>query len=975
MDHSPADTDPAAWPDPGAPWVVAVGASAGGLEPLQAFFGALKAPTGAAFVVLQHLSPDHRSLMPDLLAPHCALPVVEAVDGQALEADRVYMMPPGVWMTLAEQRLVFEARPARGLSLPIDRFFTSLSQVCPQVSVGVVLSGSGADGALGGQALQRAGGFVMAQQPDTAQFDSMPRALMEGVRVDACAPPADLAARVLALTQGRAGRVAREGLVEAPSARTALQRIFAALLEHCGLDFGQYKLPTVMRRIERRMQELGEATLDAYADIVDRSVDECDALRSELLIPVTQLFRDPEAFEATGREIESLVRALPEGQPLRIWSAGCATGEEPYSLAILALEACERAGRWPPIKVFGTDVDQSVLDLAATGTYPLTAGVGLAPDRVARHFTVVDECMVVRPELRRLVLFARHNLLDDPPFTRIDLVVCRNTLIYLQAPAQERVMRRLQYALNPQGCLFLGSSESLGALQGDFQIVDAAHKLYRLVRPVVVPFASGGYVSRAVSIDRQQRLERTDAQDKARRLVEAAQRRILQLYAPLCLLMTAQRQLIHAWGPTQRYLRLSEGTPRLDAINLLPARLSTLVGRACHVALDEGREVVEPPVTVDLHGEPLLVRVRAVPVQDARQPDMAVLVTIDEVPVTGEPVSLRGGQASPESVNELDRLGSLERELADTRLSLQGTIEDLEAANEELQATNEELMSSNEELQSTNEELQSVNEELHTVNAEYNAKLEAVTSLNADLDGMSQSTGIATLFVDRALNLLRFTPEAALMFRFRPGDIGRSVADFNNPLDHPDFIHDLQAVLAGGPCIEREVPSRLGGTYIVRILGYGEALALPRRAVVSLIDVSRLHDAQRLQSVLDAVPAHVAVLDVNGTIVQVNQPWLAFARDNGGQARHIGIGTNYLAVLARSTAPGALEVLRGLQQVLMGREARYNVVYPCHSPDEDRWFAMCATRCDLPGGGAVVTHVDITPWHARLSQPPERSDG
>ncbi len=316
------------------------------------------------------------------------------------------------------------------------------------------------------------------------------------------------------------------------------------------------------------------------------------------------------------------------------------------------------------------------------------------------------------------------------------------------------------------------------------------------------------------------------------------------------------------------------------------------------------------------------------------------------------------------------------------RSSLQTSIEELEAANEELQATNEELMSSNEELQSTNEELQSVNEELYTVNAEYNAKLDAVSALNADLDGMSQATGIATLFVDGQQQLVRFTPEASALFRLRPSDIGRPIGDFNNQLDYPDLLPDLRAVLAGGAAVEREVAGPAGASYLVRLLGYGERAGVPRRAVLSLIDISRLRDARRLQAVIDSLPEHVAVLDVHGTVRQVNHAWHTFAANNdggsgiGSQADGpVGVGVNYLAVLARATTPDALEVLRGLQQVLSGRHDHYRVTYPCHSPSAQRWFVMNASALRGSEQGAVVSHFDITPWHGLMADPTGASRG
>ena len=957
------------------PWIVAVGASAGGLEALQRFFSAVHAPSHAVFVVIQHLSPDHRSMMSELLARHSELPVTEAVAGATLETDHVYLMPPGVLMTIEQERLVFEPRPLHGVSLPIDLFFRSLAAANPAHGIGVVLSGSGSDGSAGAAVLRAAGGYVMAQTPETARFDSMPRSVIGSTNVDAVQAPDVLAAQVLAITQGRAGRLPPGELVDAVSVKPALQRLFDSLMDHAGVDFGLYKLPTMTRRIERRMLVLGCSSLADYADRVDSSQEECEALRRELLIPVTGFFRDPLAFEALTLALTDLVRALPNGRTLRLWSAGCATGEEAYSLAIAALEACTVVQRWPAIKVFATDVDQGFLNVGATGSYPAGAADALSPARREAHFTVHEDRLVVKGELRQLVLFARHNLLEDAPFTKMDLVVCRNTLIYFQADAQDKVMRRLQYALNPQGVLFLGSSESLGALQSDFQAIDSANKLYRLVRPVLTALAvREGFARSSVAL-RHRRGDRASeaASSGSTQLTDSAQRLLLQSYAPLSLLVTAQRQLLHAWGPTQRFLRLPEGEPHLDAIRLLPPRLGAVASHALHCAVRERREHIAPPLRLDLDGKPVHVRVVARPLGGDELPEACALISFEELP---EAVAL--AEQRPLTDGEVDRLALVERELAEARATLQASIEELEAANEELQATNEELMSSNEELQSTNEELQSVNEELYTVNAEYNAKLDTVSALNADLDGMSQATGIATLFVDQQQNLLRFTPEAAHLFRLRLGDVGRALGDFHHTLDYPELADDLHRVLLGGPAVEREVPSAAGAIYLVRALGYGESLGVPRRAVITLIDVTRVRDVRRLQSVIDAVPAHVAVLDLHGTIRQVNQGWQQFAARNGqgapaplagGLSDGLSVGANYLGVLARANSGDSLDVLRGLQQVLAGQRDSYRVTYPCHSPTEQRWFVMQATA--LPGEqpGAVVCHFDISPWHATVIQP------
>ena len=942
-------------------WVIAVGASAGGLEPLQRFFACTQAPTRAAYVVIQHLAPDHRSMMSELLGRHAHLPVREAVAGEALKQDHIYLMPAGILMTIEHERLVFAPRPLQGISLPIDAFFRSLSGEGAEHAIGVVLSGSGSDGTAGAVSLRGAGGFVMAQSPESARFDSMPRSVIASTAVDAVLPPEGLAARVLALTQGRTDRITPGEVVCATAPKPTLQRLFDALMKHSGVDFSHYKLPTLMRRIERRMTMLGTATLADYAEAIEDSESEREALRRELLIPVTGFFRDPAAFAALGVALQAMLQAMTSDRPLRIWSAGCATGEEAYSVAITALEACAAVGRWPGIKVFATDLDPRFLGIGGAGSYPAGSADGIATHQLAQWFHRTEDHISIKPELRHLVLFARHNLLEDAPFTHMDLIVCRNTLIYFQAEAQDRVMRRLQYALGPQGLLFLGSSESLGALQADFQAVDAAHKLYRLVRPVLTALAVRDGFGRSSLALRGRAGPAATGPAATQPMVEAAWTRLLQAYAPLSLLVTAQRQLVHAWGPTHRFLRLPEGEARLDAIRMLPGDIGPVAAHAMLGALRERREHRSPPLTTTIDGEVCSVRVVARPIALDDHAEPCVLLSIEEAG-TAAP-----GAEAPLSAVELDRLAAVENELALTRASLQSGVEELEAANEELQATNEELMSSNEELQSTNEELQSVNEELYTVNAEYNAKLDIVSALNADLDGMSQSTGIATLFVDQRLELVRFTPEAAALFRLRGSDIGRGIGAFSNPLSYPELLADLRRVLDGESMVEREVTGSGGALYLARIVGYGEQPGVARRAVISLIDVSRLRDIHRLQAVIDSLPAHIAVLDAHGTIHQVNHAWTDFARCNGAlDNTMVGVGANYLSVLAHATTVEALEVLRGLQQVLGGTLPCYRVTYPCHGPDQDRWFVMHATALQGPERGVVVAHVDITPWHERL---------
>lgn len=942
------------------PWLVVVGASAGGLEALQAFFGALDAPTNACYVVIQHLAPDHRSLMSELLARHTTLAVQEAEAGQVLLPDHVYLMPSSVVMSLDGDRLAFAPRPHGGVSLPIDHFLLSAAQRAGERgTVAVVLSGSGSDGSAGVSALRKAGGYVLAQSPESAKFDSMPRSVMAATQVDAVLPPAELAARVQAITGGDAARVPGGEWVSRDSLKPALQRLFALLLEQSGIDFSLYKLPTMMRRIERRMVVTGAGSMADYADCAQTQPEELELLRRELLIPVTSFFRDPEAFEALGSALKDVLLRQPPTQPLRLWCAGCATGEEAYTLAMLALEACDAAQRWPGLKVFASDVDARFLAVASAGGYPRGAAEALSAQRLERFFTWQDDRLVVKPELRQMVLFAKHNLLEDAPFTKMDVVVCRNTLIYFQQAAQERVMRRLQYALNPHGLMLLGHSESLGVLQPDFVAVDAASKLYRLVRPVLAGLALRDGFSRPGGAGRARAAGAASPAAAGSAVLEQGMHALLQAYVPLTMLLGQDRQLLHTWGPSERWLRVSSGQASLDVLRMLPSSVAVVVGHAFAQAMREQRDYRAPALPLQHEGQNLALTVVARPLVAGEISEGCVLISLEE-----QRADVSSTPADERSLNDVEvrRMEMLERELADLRLTLQSTIEEMETANEELQATNEELMSSNEELQSTNEELQSVNEELYTVNAEYNAKLDVVNGLNADLDGMSRATGIATLFVDQQLALVRFTPEATLLFRLRGEDCGRTITDFKCQLDYPELVTDLRQALDQATLVERELAGPGGVRYLARVLGYGDAAVGARRAVLSLIDVSRLRDAERLQATLDAMPEHIAVIDRQGNIVQTNRAWQDFADANGclGDA---GLGANYFAVLLRSTEPGSAEVLQGLQDVLTRRRTHYRITYPCHSPTQQRWFVMHVAPLSLSGqAGAVIAHLDVTAY-------------
>jgi two-component system CheB/CheR fusion protein len=953
-------------------YVVAIGASAGGLDALERLFDRLPADSGAAFVVIQHLSPDHKSMMDNLLARHTQMPVQVATQGMPLVANHVFLIPPGMTMTLDAARLQLVKKPEHGLSLPIDAFFRSLAENFGPRALALVLSGTGSDGARGVLTVNEEGGVVMVQSPDSAKFDGMPRSAIATGLVDDVANPEELARRLVDYLRSAPMEREPDGDGERRSSPLAdlhlssLDAVLQSLMTASGINFREYKPATVIRRIERRMQVRHSRSFAEYLNYLQQEPDEVATLRRELLIPVTRFFRDPEAFDYLAKEIvPRLVSAHASNEPLRVWVAACSTGEEAYSIAILFAEAFSRLQRWPSLKIFATDIEQEYLDQASAGVYPETIAAEVAADRLERFFVHRGGSYAVRNELRQHMIFARHNLVDDPPFTRMHLVTCRNMLIYLQPRAQDAVLSRLHYALTTEGHLFMGPSESLGPLHDDFTAASAKHKVFKVLRRGRAVMTTDGGGKSASARQRLSAYTGRRAVGPDSSLQQNALSVLLADFSPPALLIGRDRSLVHVFGGGRRYLQIPEGDASLDVLNLLPKPLAASAAAMIHVAQRspapgkptetvERRSHVIEITLADGKSERVQLVARPLP-NEQGEGDGGILLVFEPVPTA--PVTIDAGA----NVDLQSHIETLERELTGTRANLQQTIEELETANEELQATNEELIASNEELQSTNEELQSVNEELFTVNAEYQEKVDVLNRVNADLENVSRATAIATLFIDENLQLSRFTPEATLLFKIKSTDVGRSIEDFANLLEYPEFFSDLRRTLREGHVIQREVADRDGHWYLSRIQPYSQTAHAARRAVVSFIDVSSLKDAQRLQAVIDSLPEHLAVLDASGMIQLVNQAWREFARANGDvELTRTGPGTNYLRACEPVDDEYARAAQAGLSDVLAGRRKAFTLQYPCHSHTEQRWFLLHAAPINWPGGGAVVSHVNIT---------------
>ena len=959
--------------------VVAIGASAGGLDALERVFGALPVDTGAAFVVIQHLSPDHKSMMDNLLARYTAMPVRVAGHDMPLAPNAVFLIPPAKSMRIAGDRLLLSPKPEHGLSLPIDVFFSSMAEQCADRGTAVVLSGTGSDGSRGIPAVNAAGGFVFVQEPSSAKFDGMPRSAVGTGLADVVAPAEELAERLAAhLRAPRHGAMRLLGGSPPPSLAEPLEGVLELLLGSSGIDFRDYKPTTVLRRIERRMQVQHAASLAAYRDALAASADEQAVLRRELLIPVTRFFRDAEVFEQLAEQvITPLVQAEGAMEPLRVWVACCATGEEAYTIAMLFAEAFHRLGRMRPVKIFATDVEQHYLDIAGSGHYPDTIAAEVSGQRLERWFTERDGGWTVRPEIRQMVIFARHNLVADPPFTRMDLVTCRNALIYFQPAAQERAMRRLQYALQPGGHLLLGPSESLGVLHRDFATLPGRGKVYRLLRRDRLGLQFDGNSRHETSSQRRALRRRPSevAPPPAQGWVTQGERLLQQAYMPPSLLVGPSRELLHVYGAASELLQIGEGQMSLDVLKLLPRELSWAAGLLLQAVSADGRADSAAPVRMGEGENARRVRLvarrvgEAGPLGDAAGP---VLTLLSFEPL--DPLHHADAPTAELDEEQRRRVERLERELDLTHESLQATIEELETANEELQATNEELMASNEELQSTNEELQSVNEELYTVNSEYQEKVDVLNSVNADLENVAKATATPTLFVDEELRLLRFTPELMQLFKVREGDRGRSLEDFANLLDYPELFSDLRRTLATRVVTEREVKSRDGQWWLARIQPYAARVTGTTKAVMSFVNVTSLKDNLHMQSILDSLAEHLAVLDPQGNIVRVNEAWRRFAAVNGDpELRHSGPGSNYLRVCASAALqdPDARAAHDGVSAVLAGRIPRFTLQYPCISQGRRLWFLMHAAPVAHATGGAVVSHIDITAWMGPAETDPE----
>jgi two-component system CheB/CheR fusion protein len=856
--------------------VVGIGASAGGLEASRHFFEQMPSDPGMAFVLVQHLDPNRKSLMTELLRKHTAMPVVQAEDAIRVEPDHVYIIPPNTTLTIRQGTLRLAPPEAPyGYRVPIDTFFRSLARDQGEHAIAVVLSGTGSDGALGVKAIKEHSGMTVAQADAT--YDGMPQNAIATGLVDFVLPVADMPAKLIECVRHGARWASSNGMAGlADEAVDHLEDVFRLLQTHTGNDFSFYKQKTIMRRIQRRLQVHGLDSMQQYVDRLRRDTAEIDALFKELLIGVTHFFRDSEAFEAlTTQVIPSLFERERRDDQIRIWVPGCATGEEAYSIAMLLCEQMARARLHLPVQIFATDIDRRALEVAHAGVYPENIAAEVSPERLQQFFTRQGRSYQIDQTVRDMCIFSEHNLIQAPPFAKLDLLTCRNVLIYLQAQLQRKLLSLFHYALRPDGYLFLGPSESVFGASHLFAEIHKQARLFRrqnVVSRPVLEFPAPRRPPHAAGAEGAPLLLTSDG---AGGVAELADRLVLDHHAPAYVVINDKSDVVYSSSRTGRYLELPSGEPNVNIINMVRSDLRLALRVAIHQASRERRVVVRDNMPLQVDDGVRWIRLVVRPMLEACSETGMLLVLFEEL----GSVAAQDRAAIPDAAEPM--VQQLENELRLTKENLQATVEALATSNEDLTSSNEELMSMNEELQSANEELetskeelQSTNEELATVNIDLRAKLEELARANNDIKNYLDSTQIATIFLDRALCVKNFTPAISDIFRLLPNDVGRPLTDIAPRLAYDDLVQDVESVLRTLAPLERHLRTAEGGWYILRMLPYRTVDDINDGVVMTFIDIGALKQAEEeirrlnralqarvmeLETLLELIPIGIAI--------------------------------------------------------------------------------------------------------------------
>jgi chemotaxis methyl-accepting protein methylase len=842
--------------------IVAIGASAGGLEALEQFLGHVPPACGMAFVVIQHLDPDRKDMLSELLQRVTPMPVTQAKNRMKVKPDCIYVIPPNTDISILHGSLyLLEPAAPRGLRLPIDFFFHALAEDRREQAVGIVLSGMGSDGTLGLRTIKEYGGLVLVQTPTTAKFDSMPKSAIGAGLADIIDAPEVLPQRLIETLQHLRpvllGKVSLE--TETADQKSAFDKVCILLRARTGHDFSLYKKTTVYRRVERRMAIHQLDRIADYVRYLRENPQEVDLLFKELLIGVTSFFRDPATWAyLKDTVLPELLASHPDGAVLRAWVAGCSTGEEAFSLAITFREVLAKL-QLPvrhSLQIFATDLDPDAIEKARRGVYPPNIAADVSEERLKRFFIEEGNAYRVSKEIREMVVFAPQNLITDPPFTKLDILTCRNLLIYLGTELQKRVFPLFHYSLKPGGVLMLGSAESIGGFTDLFEPLEAKARLFRrsegMLRAKTLEFPTRELITKTEPfMDTKPELVTANLQNLANDL-------LLQQFSPAAVLVTAAGDLVYISGRTGKYLEPAAGKVNWNIHAMAREGLRQEISLALPKALRTGETVICRHLAIGTNGGTQVVDLTVQPITEpAALRGMVMLVFADVASPPQQPPAVAGkrGPKRGQRETELEQsLVQMHEDVQTLREEMQSSQEELKSANEELQSTNEELQSANEELTTSKEEMQSLNEELQTVNTELQSKVDELSTANNDMKNLLNSTDMATVFLNNALHVRRFTTQATRLFKLIPGDVGRPLSDIVTDLDYPNLLRDAEDVLRTLVFSEQEIATSDGRWYQVKIMPYRTLENVIDGVVITFNDISR---AKQLEAELRAIGKEV----------------------------------------------------------------------------------------------------------------------
>ncbi len=835
-------------------YIVGIGTSAGGLEALEAFFDHCPENTGIAYVIVQHLSPDYKSLMTELLSRHTNMEVNEARDGVVVEPNHIYLIPGNKNLTISNGKLVLSKRPSGGqMNFSIDIFFNSLAKEQKDKSIGIILSGTGSDGTRGGKSIKEVGGTVFVQSPESSKFDGMPRSAINNGLADYILTPRQMPHELVQFVSFTHYESVFETENQQEGTMNSIERVLKVVKTYTGYDFFSYKRPTLLRRTAKRMNITKSETFEDYVDYLHDNPHEKFILADEFLIGVTKFFRDTDAFKIIEKKvIPNIIDSKKSKiQSIKVWTVACSTGEEAYSLAILIEEYLAKKKLNLKYKIFATDIDSKAIDIAAKGYYSESIATDVSQERLSKYFLRKDNKFQILPSIRKNIIFSKHDILQHPPFNKMDLVSCRNMLIYLESDVQAKVMASLHYALNMEGYLFMGSSENIGLLSKSFTELSNKWKIYQNLSPTkVVNISEKGtwqIENHALKLSRSSRSMTSSIEEKVNKFTNQT---LMKEMDAVTVCVDENFDILHASGKFKKYIVMPEEGYSKNILKILPDDINIPITTGIRKLVKENSESITKNITILEEEELKHIRIIIRVINIGPVNFKSYLITLIEI-ASRDLTSDELSSSIPISIVQSDDVKDLKEALNETRENLQATIEELETSNEEMQATNEELLASNEELQSTNEELQSLNEELHTVNAELLEKNVQLVELNEDIENLMVNTNIGTIFLDRDFNIRKFTPAIKEHFELRDDDVGRPINHFSGSLGGRDLVAHARKVLIELEPFRWEFQNSEGVWFLLQIYPYKTYLGSVEGVIVNFININDLKIADKEKNELN----------------------------------------------------------------------------------------------------------------------------